>query len=145
MKTILRKSTITVTALAFLALLPMYARAESNCTLLTIKGTYAFTIHGQILAGPAAGIVDGIALTTFDGAGNMTQIDVVSHNGSVAEVWRPGSGPYTVNSDCTGTMQINAAGSPQLSLHIVIGQQGKQIHTVVTNDGFAITSDALRQ
>jgi hypothetical protein len=42
-------------------------------------------------------------------------------------------------------MQINAAGSPPLSLEIVIGQQGKQIHTVVTNDGFAITSDAVRQ
>jgi hypothetical protein len=132
-------------ALTLLAALPMHAEAERSCNLLTIKGTYTFTVHGQILSGPAAGIVDGIALTTFDGMGNMTQIDVVSHNGSVAETWRPGSGPYTVNSNCTGTMQINAAGSPPLSLEIVIGQQGKQIHTVVTNDGFAITSDAVRQ
>lgn len=136
---------VTAATLTLLAALPVHAQAERSCNLLTIKGTYVFTIHGQILTGPAAGIVDGIALTSFDGAGNMTQIDVVSHNGSVAEIWRPGGGPYSVNSDCTGTMQITAAGSPPLSLQIVIGQQGKQIHTVVTNAGFAITSDAIRQ
>jgi hypothetical protein len=145
MKTTLHLSKITIATLALLAVLPMHAQAETNCNLLTIKGSYAFTIHGQILSGPVAGVVDGIALTTFDGMGNMTQIDVVSHNGSVTQIWRPGNGPYTVNSDCTGTMQINAAGSPPLNLQMVIGQQGKQIHTVVTDSGFAITSDAARQ
>lgn len=76
-----------------LATLPGQAQEARACNLLTIKGSYAFTIHGQILTGPGAGIVDGIALTTFDGMGNMTQTDVVSHNGSVAQLWRPGKGP----------------------------------------------------
>lgn len=141
---------ITAVAITVLGTLPLHAQAaplthSRSCNLLTIKGTYAFTIHGQILTGPGAGTVDGIALTTFDGAGNMSQFDVVSHNGTVAEIWRPGSGPYTVNADCTGTLQINAAGSPPLNLQFVVARQGSEIHTVVTNDGFAITSDAVRQ
>jgi hypothetical protein len=90
-------------------------------------------------------MIDGIALSVFDGAGNMQQVDAVSHNGVVAQVWRPGTATYTVNPDCTGTMTLTTAGSPPLDLAFVIGEQGKQIHTVVTNPGFAITSDAVRE
>lgn len=42
-------------------------------------------------------------------------------------------------------MQINAAGSPPLNLQIVIAEHGKRIYTVVTDSGFAITSEAVRQ
>ena len=44
----------------------------SNCTTLTITGTYAFSIHGQILTPNGPLLVDGIARTTFDGNGNLT-------------------------------------------------------------------------
>jgi hypothetical protein len=118
---------------------PAYA-----CNNETLKGPYAFTLRGTILTGPAAGIVDGVAMTTFDGAGGLRQVDAVSHNGSVAAVWRPGTGSYTINPDCTGSMSIDSPGSPTLNLAIVIGKSGRTIHTVVLNDGFSITSDAER-
>ncbi|MGH9513277.1 MAG: hypothetical protein ACRD2U_14180 [Terriglobales bacterium] len=117
---------------------------DQDCSDATLRGSYAFTIHGAILAGPAAGTVDGIALSIFDGEGNMAQVDVVSHNGTVAQVWRPGTATYDVESDCTGTMTLTAPGGPPLDLAFVIAQQGKEIHTVVINPGFAITSDAVR-
>lgn len=139
----LRQALFTL-ALSVSLMLANTANAE-NCSNATLHGSYAFTVHGAILVGPAAGTVDGIALSVFDGAGNMQQVDAVSHNGVVAEVWRPGTATYTVNPDCTGTMTLTAAGSPPLDLAFVIGEQGKQIHTVVTNPGFAITSDAVRQ
>lgn len=119
--------------------------SAQSCSNATLHGSYAFTIHGSILVGPAAGIVDGIALSVFDGAGNMQQVDTISHNGIVAQVWRPGTATYTVNPDCTGTMTLMPAGSPALDLAFVIAEHGKQIHNVVLNPGSAITSDAVRQ
>jgi hypothetical protein len=40
-----------------------------ECTDSTTKGTYAFTIHGEVLT---LLLVDGIAKTTFDGDGELT-------------------------------------------------------------------------
>lgn len=139
----LKKALFTI-AIPVVLMLANTAYAQ-HCSNATLHGRYAFTIHGAILVGPSAGTVNGIALSVFDGAGNMEQVDAVSHNGIVALVWRPGNATYTVNPDCTGTMTLTAAGSPPLDLAFVIGEEGKQIHTVVTNPGFAITSDAVRQ
>ncbi|HXM96692.1 MAG TPA: hypothetical protein VOA64_20935 [Candidatus Dormibacteraeota bacterium] len=119
--------------------------APDNCTNSIIKGDYAFTIHGQILPpnGPPL-LVDGIAKTTFDGDGNVTQLDTVAINGNITEIWHPGTGSYTVNPDCTGTMTLISTGQPTLHLAILVSQSGNHIHTVVTNPGFATTSDAER-
>ena len=118
--------------------------AQAGCTDLTIKGSYAFTVHGQILTPNGPLLVDGIARTTFDGNGNLTQVDAVAINGHIPLVWRPGTGTYTVNSDCTGTMTLINAGQPTLHLAILVSQSGNHIHTVVTDPGFATTSDAER-
>jgi hypothetical protein len=118
--------------------------AHPACTDSTIKGDYAFTIHGQILTPNGPLLVDGIAKTTFDGDGNLTQVDAVAVNGSIAEVWRPGTGTYTLNPDCTGTMTLINEGQAPLRLAIVVSQSGNVIHTVVTNLGRAVTSDAER-
>lgn len=115
-----------------------------GCTNSTIKGNYAFTIHGQILTPNGPLLVDGIAKTTFDGDGNLTQVDAVAINGGIAEVWRPGTGTYSLNPDCTGTMTINNEGQAPLHLVILVSHSGDRIHTVVTDTGFAVTSDAER-
>ncbi len=49
-----------------------------ECAVSTIKGTYAFTIHGQILTPGGPLLVDGIAKTTFDGDGELTQVSAVA-------------------------------------------------------------------
>jgi len=118
--------------------------AQAGCTDLTIKGSYAFTVHGQILTPNGPLLVDGIARTTFDGNGNLTQVDAVAINGHIPLVWRPGTGTYTVNSDCTGTMTLINTGQPTLHLAILVSQSGNHIHTVVTDPGLATTSDAER-
>ena len=107
---------------------------------MTIAGKYAFTITGSILAPAAvAGPVAGVAMTTFDGFGNLTQVDHVTHNGTLpVEEWRPATGTYSVNSDCTGTftftpMPTNPAdGGPALTVFFVIAQGGAEIHTAVS-------------
>jgi hypothetical protein len=121
------------------------AKAHPNeCTDSTIRGTYAFTIHGQIFTPNGPILIDGIAKTTFDGEGNLTQVDAVAQNGLIGQVWRPGTGTYNVNADCTGTMTVANPGQPTLHLAIVVSVAGEQIHTVVADTGVAVTSDAER-
>lgn len=128
---------LTFIASAFLAASPCVLAQCSNATL---RGHYAFTVTGQILAPPpAAGPITGVAMTEFDGKGSFTQVDHVVHNGvPPQEEWRPGSGTYHVNPDCTGTMTITqhptipADGSPELELYIVVGDNGNEIRTVVS-------------
>jgi microcystin-dependent protein len=118
----------------------------SSCSNSTIRGTYSFTVQGQILppvvTSPA--LVDGIAKTTFDGNGNLRQVDAVAVDGNVPAGWRPGKGTYSINPNCTGTMTIVNQNMPPLHLQIVVAQSGKTIHTVVIDQGFAVTSDADR-
>jgi hypothetical protein len=124
------------------------ARAQSGpCSEKTLSGDYGFTITGQILAGPAAGQVTGVAMTHFDGQGNLQQVDHVVHNGALPAVeWRPGTGTYTVNDDCTGAAVINFSdGSPSLNLRFVLAKRGSEIRTVVSNPGTAITSIGTRR
>ena len=116
----------------------------SDCTTLTIRGSYAFTVHGQILTPNGPVLIDGIARTTFDGNGNLTQVDAVAGNGIIPLVWRPGTGTYTVNPNCTGTMTLVNQDQAPLHLVILISQSGRVIHTVVEDPGFAITADADR-
>lgn len=115
--------------------------AQGNgCNNGTITGTYIFTVTGQILApAAAAGPVSGVALTIFDGGGGLTQVDHVVHNGvTPVEDWRPGTGTYQVNANCTGTFTfypmptVAADTSPAITVYFVIGLGGKQINTVVS-------------
>jgi hypothetical protein len=67
--------------LALIVSSPLMSHA-SACSNSTIRGTYAFTIHGTIfLQGGSTLLLDGIAKETFDGKGNETQIDAVATNG----------------------------------------------------------------
>jgi hypothetical protein len=118
--------------------------AHASCNDLTIKGSYAFAVHGQIFTPNGPLLVDGIAKTTFDGNGNLTQVDAVAVSGHIALVWRPGTGTYTLNSDCTGTMTLVNQDQPPLHLAILVSHAGDIIHTVVTDPNVAVTSDAER-
>lgn len=163
----MRRMKFSIAAAATFAIFGAASALAQNplqCSNATLIGDYAFTLSGQILAPPpAAGIVTGVALTHFDGQtnaesqGSMTQVDHVIHNGvAPAEDWRPGSGPYQVNPDCTGWMTITpeptnpADGGAEIKLYFVIGDNGNTIHTVVSGSptvaAFAanITSTATR-
>ena len=68
------------------ALLALSGAAQADektdiCSLATLYGDYGFTITGQILGGLAPGPVNGVALTTFDGRGGLTQTDFVVKSG----------------------------------------------------------------
>ena len=115
-----------------------YALTQTNdhrCNDRLIQGTYGFTIEGQKLGGPGpTGPQVGVAITTFDGEGNLSQLDSVVIGGSqVADFTHPpAGGTYSVNANCTGTFTIEFRdGRPLVTVDFVVVDSGAEIDTVV--------------
>lgn len=116
-----------------------------TCSNLTVKGTYVFTIRGQILLpGGSSLLITGVAKTTFDGHGNLTQLDAVAANGNVAPSWRLSTGAYSVNPDCTAAFTVTNGNEAPIHALFLVAQSGNTLHAVVIDPGFAVTSDAER-
>ena len=135
-----------------------HAQSTDNdgCTNATLTGDYAFTISGQIFV-PNGPVIqrEGIAMTHFDGAGNLSQVDLVlsSPNAvappgftlptdSVTGFHTQEKGTYTIYSDCTGTFTINfppatsSVGNISGAIIVakfVLSNGGRVIHTIVTS------------
>jgi len=136
---------ISLLLLTFALAVSTLTAHASTCSNSTIRGSYAFTIQGTIfLPNGATLLVDGIAKETFDGEGGETQVDAVATNGNLTPGWRPGTGTYSVNADCTGTQTISVPGLPDLHLQIIVAQSGNTIHQVVIDPGFATTAEGER-
>jgi hypothetical protein len=158
-----RKSWIGIDVLPLAVVLaltaPTYAQSdekqdEEGSSNATLSGDYAFTIGGEILAVPASAMPPfsgvalaqaGVTMMHFDGTGDFTQVDFTVINGAPspgatnANGFRNGqTGSYTVNSDCTGSAEIDFPPPPGVSpgqmihLKFVLADKGKQIHTVVS-------------
>jgi len=113
------------------------AQAEhGHCSDQTLNGPYAFEIDGQILSGPLAGLLRGVAMTQFDGHGNLDQVDFATINGIPRWTgWRSVTGTYQVNADCTGEAVLTPSdGSPSLHLLLVVANHGREIKTVVAGN-----------
>ena len=117
----------------------------SSCSNGTIRGSYAFTIHGQVfLPNGSTLLIDGLAKTTFDGNGNLRQLDAIAVNGNVAPGWASNTGTYSVNPDCTGTFTVTNGNQPPVHLQMIVAQSGNTIHDMVIDPGFATTAEAER-
>jgi hypothetical protein len=132
--------TITIlVAVGFATPQQSLAQDSQACNNRLIRGTYGFTVEGQKLAGPGpVGVQVGVALATYDGRGEFTQIDTVTINGAVVSDFThsPATGTYTVNSDCTGTFTINFTdGRPPVVANFVVVEDGAEIDTVVISAG----------
>src|SRR5215469_18040049 len=101
-RTIVRRMLVNLAfAVMLMALLP--TAYGQNCSLARAAGKYAFNDSGTVLhIGPR--VATGIF--TLDAAGNLLNGKATSSlNGAIAD--ETFSGPYTVNSDCTGTFALN--------------------------------------
>jgi hypothetical protein len=161
MKSLLFKAALT---LAFAPLLfCSSARAQDNdgCTNRTLRGDYAFTVFGELFlpTGPNTFQTvqrQGVAMTHFDGVGNLSQVDLVLSDPNappppgvppvdpVTGFHNEETGTYTVNKDCTGTFTIDfppftdpktgkMTPGAIITAHFVLSDHGRAIHTVVTS------------
>lgn len=111
--------------------------SSNHCSNRTLRGEYGFSIDGTVLAGtPNAFLLRGVAMTSFDGDGNLSQVDFATRNGvPLMPDWRPGVGTYQINADCTGTAQIIPGdGSPALNLRLVVVDRGREVRTIVVGN-----------
>jgi hypothetical protein len=107
------------------------------CSNRTLSGDYGTLIEGTLLAPNWP--LRTVAMIHFDGRGNMTSVDHVVLNGMPPEEeWRPNSGTYVVNPDCTAS----AVFSGPIPVHFVVVKNGKEFRGVV--DGNAITLHGSR-
>ena len=123
-----------------LALVSVSALAEDQgprtCSNETLRGSYGFTITGERPVPMSTTIeqIVGTAITTFDGWGNFTQTDNIHGFTGDYVPNRPGTGKYTLNSDCTGTMTLHNNGAPfDLVLSIVVVDDGREVRTAVVD------------
>ena len=139
-------------ALSLMLVLNSRCSAADNdgCSDATLRGDYGFTILGdQPNPDGTTSPVVGVAITHFDGAGKLTQKDFTVDggvpspaNGNAATGFHFAggeTGTYSVNSDCTGSAEIdlNAPAPPGLSrgvikLMFIVPADGATIHTVVS-------------
>lgn len=88
----LRYSPFLVT-LVLIVSAPLMSHAKA-CSNSTIRGSYAYTIHGQVfLPNGLALLIDGLARTAFDGEGNLTELDAVAANGNFLSGTHHGGSP----------------------------------------------------
>jgi hypothetical protein len=108
---------------------------EAACSNATLHGDYASTLTGTVFAGPNQIVLRGVVMNHFDGHGNSTQVDFVTHNGvPESSDWRPATGTYQINPDCTGTREIHFAdGEPPLHVRIVVADHGRRFEAALEN------------
>ena len=74
---------------------------DHACTVASLHGSYGYYLSGPLIGlGPVA----AVGIVTLDGAGGLSARDTVSNNGVIGH--RNGSGAYTINSNCTGSVSL---------------------------------------
>ena len=114
------------------------ARAEGNCNLQTVKGSYGYLNTGSFFGT----LLASVGTITFDGAGNVSGYDTNSFGGTVTQNTFTGS--YTVNAGCTGTLTVSF-GFFSINNNLVIVDNGKEINVIETNPGAVATGVFKRQ
>jgi hypothetical protein len=117
-----------------------------SCNEATIRGRYGFNLSG--LRPGAGGVLEqfvGVAMVTFDGQGNFTQVDNV-HGPSGATTDRDGWGTYTVSPDCSGTTLLWTTGLPfPLEMRSVIVDEGAEIRSAVMSPAPVVVTSVGRR
>jgi hypothetical protein len=106
------------------------ALADNDCSLRTLRGSYVFAASGYNLT--PAGVPQPkaiVELINFNGDGTLSVPAATrSVNGVIARSPAGGTGSYTVEADCTGTI---AFGGPNFD--IFIAPRGEKLLMIQTN------------
>jgi hypothetical protein len=111
-------------------------RQHQGCSEATLRGAYGLQFEGTRPVRPPfpPGIESfiGIAIRTYDGAGQFTQISNVKGSVIGVETDVEGTGTYQVNEDCSGTDTLQPfPGAPVIIDRLVIVDDGRQVRIAV--------------
>jgi hypothetical protein len=108
----------------------------TTCTLATLKGRYLFALTGTLFP-PLVAAVSADARAgyrIFHGDGTGTFIATTTENGKITAADGHGDLSYTVNADCTGTLQILPAGATA-NTELFIAPNGDGMTAIATGPG----------
>jgi hypothetical protein len=138
---------LTLVAAAGLVVLPAVTAVHAQCTNATLTGNYGVILQGfTTFKGPNNEVPIAVAgLVTFDGAGNASISWSSAFNGAISTGLNS-SGPYTVNSDCTGSWAITKGDSAGLfSSNLVIISGGAEVFGLDTAPANTISFELKKQ
>lgn len=147
------KNAPAVFALVVLAILigrftihPPVARAQSGCGVASLKGSYSLAANGFFYYQDGSqGVYGSAGVAALDGNGAITGTDTVNLDGNPTRN-RQFTGTYTINSNCTGTMNlVDSQNKPILNMDLVIADGGKEVDLVDYDSGAIITGAAKLQ
>jgi hypothetical protein len=126
----------------FLSLGPLTVErgyAEKNedatkCTLATLKGRYLYAVTGTDFPPRVAQESVGarVGFRIFNGDGTGTTIATASLNGVIIAADTHSDLSYTVNADCTGTLDVLSVGA---HMEIFIAPNGDEMTVIATDPG----------
>jgi hypothetical protein len=127
--------------LGFITLQQGYAQQAdpARCTLATLHGRYMFDATGYNIVNGSAVPKTVAEFLTFNGDGSLTTIGTAVVGGTVVAK-HPGTGTYTVNDDCTGTLTF----SNGFTFDLFIAPNGRSFHMIQTVTGQMIAGEARR-
>jgi hypothetical protein len=117
---------------------------SQSCHVGTLKGSYAGTVTGHNTSGVPVAYQ---AIAHFDAAGHFSLSGftyvmngtVLVNNASAA------GGTYTVNADCSGSIQITSGGQTFQFAILITGRDQSQFQMLETDGTATTTGNALRQ
>jgi hypothetical protein len=117
--------------------------AEENpiaCTLATLKGEYVFDATGYDIVNSIPAPKAVVELLTLKGDGTLTSLATVSLDGAI-HAGVSGSGTYTVNQDCTGTLTFHGSG---FTFDLFIAPRGGRFHMIETVANTVLAGEVRR-
>jgi hypothetical protein len=124
------------------AILPRVYAQEQGCGAQTLHGTYIYSADGFVAHVPVQGPFTPIAeagVYTFDGAGQFSTTNTISVGGQI--IPRNATGTYSVNADCTGSVNIKNGATFDFGLT----RSAKDMRFVVTTPTVAVMGTMTRQ
>ena len=104
---------------------------EEKCSDRTLRGAYAMQISGTGRAPTGQPQIEiGVLIRVFDGAGKFTQFAYIKGSISGLIANGPGSGTYSLDANCMGTVTLNVPGLPfPIGERIVVMDRGREFRT----------------
>lgn len=129
--------------LSMMAVPKMFADDEPapECGVATLTGLYIFDASGYVIT-PTGHVPKAVVeFLNINGDGTLTSVATADVNGTVLVHQAHGTGSYTVNEDCTGTLAFSPAG-PHFDIYVA--PRGTEFHMIQVDPGNVLAGRVKR-
>lgn len=116
------------------------AQGAAKCTDAAVKHTYSIELTGIVIS---IGQVAMVGQLVLNGKGSISGTATLSLYGDIINDVSV-TGTYSINSNCTGTMQITPSGESTMNLALVVVNADKELMAIET-DTNTIVSGVLQE